>query len=176
MAHGPGVQAANEARAAENRAKVWELRKTGASFRQIAKQLDISHQRAHQLYLEEAGSYHKQEDVLALRALQLQRLDYARLAIFPRVSSGDLKAVFVWKELEALTAKIGGTLAPTTIKELPPTGADYEFSEEQKRNIARALLSEMSPEAREAFKFAMRPGRALLDGNGNGHKGGNGAK
>lgn len=83
---------------AERRVKAFELRKAGASYRQIGRKLGVSgktaHEDVHAVLAELAAQ--SLESAAEYRALELERLDMAQLALYQHLDSGDPQIVAAW--------------------------------------------------------------------------------
>jgi DNA-binding Lrp family transcriptional regulator len=97
--------------------KIFELRKAGASNRQIAKQLGIAEsnvfQRLRRVFnlLQTKITATIQEE----RKMDLERLDSCMLAIWNRCRDGDVIAIRTLCHIIDLRARLLGTYAPTRI-------------------------------------------------------------
>src|SRR5512139_798613 len=103
-------------RAAARRIEALELRKSGASYRQIGRALNISGAQAHRdVCLALAGlariEKHTAEE---LQAIEVERLDLALLAIAPQVKAGHLGAIDRWIRLSERRCKLLGLDARTS--------------------------------------------------------------
>lgn len=81
--------------AAENRTKALELRKAGATFAQIAKQLSVSRQRAHKYVsecLDDIKELNSNEAEMVLK-IELERLDTMLLGLWDKARRGDNLAI-----------------------------------------------------------------------------------
>jgi len=102
------------ARAAERRSKALELRKAGASYRQIGAQLDVSMAQAHRDVTRAIANLAKlsEGDAEALRILEEQRLDGLFLSVWSQARAGDLQAIDRCLRIMARRAKLMGLNAP----------------------------------------------------------------
>lgn len=109
---------AKRLRGAENRAKALELRKSGASYRQIGEALGISMQRAHQLVMDELDRLAQLRlgNADELRRLELERLEMGALAIVTNVKRGELGAVKIWVRISESRRKLLGLDAPVSLE------------------------------------------------------------
>jgi len=130
--------AAQRLNAAERVAKIWELRKSGLAYDQIAKRLGVSKGTVSKDLTKALGELlaNNVEGAEEVRALELERLDVALAAIWPKVKKGLLGAVDRLVSIQARRAKLLGLDAPTRSE---VTGKDGE-----------ALIPELSPEQRQA--------------------------
>jgi DNA-binding CsgD family transcriptional regulator len=115
-AHTNPIQA-QRAAYTERRVKVLELAKAGASFRQIARALNVSHETARK-DLAAVMDALKQEQIAGaeeLRAMELERLNMAMAGIAQRVRQGDLGAIDRWIKLCESRRKLLGLDAATKV-------------------------------------------------------------
>jgi hypothetical protein len=87
----PGKDAAKRDRAV----KALDLRIAGATYRQIAAQLDVSEYTAYQGVQEELGRLDKvaKEKAERLRDLEARRLDVLTVALAPGIRNGEPRAI-----------------------------------------------------------------------------------
>lgn len=106
------------AEVSERRAKALELRRRGASYRQIGKALGISHYQSHKDVQAELGKLAKltQDEAETLRELELQRLDALTLALDSQVKDGYPPAVNSYLRVMERRAKLLGLDAPASIR------------------------------------------------------------
>ena len=111
------------AEAVDKAVEAMELRKAGASFVQIGKQLGFSTQHAHRLVTKELARMNAELKEVAgdVTRLELERLDAMWLGLWTRARQGDDKAVVACLRIMERRAKILGIDAPLR-QEL--TGAD----------------------------------------------------
>jgi len=102
------------ARARDREAQALELRKAGASFPAIGQALGISDEGARKAVSRALARIAQQTDEAAaeLRALELERLDMAQLAIARQVQQGNFGAIDRWIRLSERRAKLLGLDAP----------------------------------------------------------------
>jgi DNA-binding CsgD family transcriptional regulator len=114
---------AQRASKAERQSKAFDLLKAGASYRQIAKALDVSHETARKDVEAVLADLRAQATAGAeeLRALEDERLTMAALAIAKQVQSGHLGAVDRWVRISESRRKLWGLDAPSTSKNLTLT-------------------------------------------------------
>ncbi len=132
---------AQNAEAEERRVKVFELTKAGASLRQIAQQLSVSHETVRKDRDAVLKELQKVQIVEAeqYRVLELERLDMAMIAIAPQVKKGSFQAIDRWIRLSERRSKLLGLDAPTKIdhrfdkdpEQLPDAELDTFISELQ---------------------------------------------
>ena len=103
-----------KARAAQRRNDALELRKAGASYRQIAQQTGVSHTQAHNDVTKAIADLAKkgEEDAQELRTLEAARLDALFLSVWQQARAGDLKAMDRCLRIMARRAKMLGLDAP----------------------------------------------------------------
>lgn len=90
---------AKEIEREEQREKVLQLRRTGASIRAIAAQLGLTVHKTHALKKEAISSLCPPESREEVRAFEVDRIDRALLAIWQQVAQGDLEAIRVMDRL-----------------------------------------------------------------------------
>lgn len=124
----PGAREA----AAERRVKALELRKAGASYRQIGRTLGVSEKTAH-------GDVHRAlahlaqletETATALRTLELARLDALYTGHFSRAVAGDDKAARICIAIQERRARLLGLDAPVRTELTGKDGAPLAFCAE----------------------------------------------
>lgn len=108
----------------ENEEKALELRRAGASYRDIGRTMGVSVAIAHKYVTRGmkrlvARCEEKAEDV---RSMELDRLDKLQLAIWPQATKGHLQAVDRMLKIMDQRAKLLGTYAPTKIAPTTPEG------------------------------------------------------
>ena len=105
--------------AAERRIKAFELRKAGATFKQIAEQLGCSEQHCHKVVTEELQRLNKHRAELGeeVTRMELERLDTMLLGLWQRAKKGDERAVDATLKIMARRAKLCGLDAPTKIEQ-----------------------------------------------------------
>lgn len=101
----------------ERAAKALDLRIAGASYRQIARQLDISLAAAYADVQQELGRLDtlNGEKAERLRDLEARRLDMWTLALAPGIKAGDPRAIVAAVRLMERRARLFGLDAPTKI-------------------------------------------------------------
>lgn len=136
----------------ENRVKALELRKSGASYRQIGEALGISMQRAHQLVMDELDRLAQLRlgNVDELRRLELERLEMASIPVVAKLKKGDLKAAMVWIKLSERRCKLLGLDAPMKIASTDPDGKPMRhdlslLSDSDLTAVAEALAKMKEP-------------------------------
>lgn len=99
---------------AERRARAISLRIAGMTYEQIGAHLEITPEAAADL-IRRTLTRAENKAADQLRSLENERLDRAQTAIWPKVISGDLKAVDTFLRLSARRARLNGIDAPTQI-------------------------------------------------------------
>jgi hypothetical protein len=89
-----------------------QLRRSGATFQQIAEQLGYAHRSNARKAIQAALDGALSDEADALRALDLDRLDRLQLAHWPRATSGDVKATETVLKVMQHRAKLLGLYAP----------------------------------------------------------------
>lgn len=89
-----------------------QLRRSGATFQQIAEQLGYAHRSNARKAIQAALDGALSEEADALRALELDRLDRLQLAHWQRATSGDVKATETVLKVMQHRAKLLGLYAP----------------------------------------------------------------
>lgn len=95
-----------------------ELRKAGATFRQIGAKLGCSGRGAHKAVMRALSKLIAERDRFTeeLRELELQRIDQATLALARQVQSGNLGAVDRWIKLSETRRKLLGLDMPAKLQ------------------------------------------------------------
>lgn len=133
---------------AEKSAQVLELRKAGASYRAIARQVGISEAYAHRLVHEQLSKLAEKtgDDATAVRHLELARLDEMLLGVWPQARKGHHQAVASALRIMERRAKVVGIDAPVKHAHTDPTG-----NEERAFPVAFPVPPTLDPEAWQAF-------------------------
>ena len=135
---------AEDARVATRRIQALELRKHGASYREIAEALHVSLGTAYRdIQIELAAAVklkNKRADELV--ELEVQRLDQWLLALDKGINAGQTKAIAQAIKIGARRARLLGLDAPTKIAPTDPTGAQAysDLSESELKKRVEALL------------------------------------
>lgn len=149
---------AKRIKGAENRNRALELRKSGASYRQIGEALGISMQRAHQLVMDELDrlAHLRLGNADELRRLELERLEMGALAIVSQVRKGEIPAVKVWVRISESRRKLLGLDAPVKVAPTDPEGNALPLSpdltrlSEEELSALAALVAKAAPKEGEA--------------------------
>jgi AcrR family transcriptional regulator len=114
---------------AERRLKAFDLRKAGASYRQIARKLGVSPQTIHEDVKAVLAELAEQRLSSAAEYVQveLERLDMAQLALYQHLDSGDPGIVNAWVKVSESRRKLLG------LDQLPPTVEQPHVITEQER-------------------------------------------
>lgn len=143
-------------RIVERRRQVWVLRKTGASYRLIAEQVNVSYETVRedvQAVLDELRA-EALTDAEELRTLELARLDGMLISIAGQLGKGDLGAVDRALRVSESRRKLLGLDAPTKIAPTDPTGEKpYEPVD-----LTRLSLDDLHELQRLADKAVVAPG------------------
>ena len=112
--------------AAERRLKSLELRKNGASYRQIGVALGVATDTAWKDVIRSLADLAKIEMGMAaeLRALETERLDMALLSLAKGVRDGNLGAIDRWIRLSESRRKLLGLDMPAKIAQTTPDGEE----------------------------------------------------
>jgi hypothetical protein len=116
------------ARAIERRQKALELRIAGARYRQIGQQLGVSHVQAFrdiEAALDELATQ-QTEQAGRLRQIELERLEKATLGLWPKIRTGDDKAVRAMVAVMDRRARLLGLDAPTRTEHTGKDGQPIE--------------------------------------------------
>lgn len=103
-----------DAATAERRGQALDLRKAGASYRQIASQLGVSLKTAYQDVQTELGALDalNKDKAERLRDLDAARLDSLQLALAPGIRASDPRAVMACVRILERRARLFGLDAP----------------------------------------------------------------
>ncbi len=104
----------SELTSAEKKAKTLELRKTGATYRQIGAVLDISHVQAFRYVKSALKEINKRttHDAEALRTLENERLDAMLIAVWGNATKGNFGAIDRALKIGKRRAELNGLDAP----------------------------------------------------------------
>ena len=105
-----------------------ELRRSGRSYREIARQVGIGVASAHRLVAGAMADVRSAvaEDIVELRALELSRLDGLTVALWPKARRGELPAVDRVLKIMERRAKLLGLDAPVKVARTNPAGTEDE--------------------------------------------------
>lgn len=90
------------------------LRVAGLTYEQIAEQLNLSTDSAHDM-VQRTLSRAENQHVETMRAIENERLDTAQSVIWNRVLQGDIKAIDAFLRISNQRVKINGLAAPTKL-------------------------------------------------------------
>lgn len=113
--HGPESKASKRRLTARERERqALELRMAGGTYAQIAEALEISQTGAYKAVMRALDKLNQKtlENAEQLRRLELERLDRAVLAVWPKVQEGRLTAIDRWIRLSESRRKLLGLDAP----------------------------------------------------------------
>src|SRR5262245_29761069 len=104
-------------KAAETKRQVIELRRAGHAFVEIADQVGISRQRAHQIVRDHLAETNRlsSETIEQYRQQELDRLDQMQAAIWDKAQAGELKAVEVLVKIAQFRSRLLGLEAPKRV-------------------------------------------------------------
>lgn len=127
--------------AAERQIKAFELRKAGASYRDIGAQLGVSHKTVHEDVQDVLAELAEQRLASAAEyvTLELERLDAAQLALFQHLDSGDPQIVNAWVKVSESRRRLLGLDAPTKVAQTNPDGTPTDYA--QLRTVVLNLLA-----------------------------------
>lgn len=139
----PGVRRGQLETIAERRVRAFELRKRGATYRQIAQELHVDVHTIHGDVQAELASLRETATAEAtqLRALELERLDAMTSGLWPHIKTGNAPAVTAGVRVSERRSRLLGLDAPVATKS-EFTGSLGIHSE--KLAAERALLRELT--------------------------------
>jgi hypothetical protein len=119
MSHLGNLPAGRREIIAERRVKAFELRKGGASYRQIGRALEVSEKTAHGDVMTRLRALARTEETVAadVRRLELERLDTLLVAHWAAATGGDERATRVALSILERRARLLGLDAPAKIDE-----------------------------------------------------------
>jgi hypothetical protein len=150
-------------RTAERRQRALDLRKNGATYRQIADTLAVSLQVAYedvQRPLAELAAL-EQTSAEELRTMELMRLDAAQLALAPKMKLGDPQVVNAWVRVSESRRKLLGLDAPAKTALTNPDGSPAAYAE--LRAVVLQLLAPY-PDLRLALAEQLAQADEVTDG------------
>lgn len=101
--------------ALERQRRVLELRKAGVTFAVIAEEVGYSSPQAAHRAFKAAMDELIQEPAMDLRTIQIERLNYALMKVWPGVQAGDLKAIDSMLRIQERLDRLMGTEAPSQV-------------------------------------------------------------
>jgi hypothetical protein len=126
--------------AAERQQKALEMKRTGATYQQIANALGYRNRSSSADAVTRAlRATVSKETAHELRLIELARLDAMWLVLWPRVLSGDLNAVDRCLRIMERRAAICGLNAPTRLRMPVITEEDFQKAIEEVERQAAAL-------------------------------------
>ena len=127
------------------RQKAFQLRRGGASYREIAEALQVSHQTAANdvaAILKQVNA-RTQDVALEYRTMQLARLDAMLMGVWGKASKGELGAVSMVIKIEERRARLLGLDAPARQEISGPEGGPIEIAPvDYRQSLARLAPSE----------------------------------
>jgi hypothetical protein len=129
---------------AERRVKAFNLRKAGATYRDIAKQLEVEHSTIVQDVKAVMKELQKEQLVEAdsYRAMELERLDAMQTQMWSQVQKGNQGAVDRVLRIMERRSKLLGLDAPTKVAPTDPTG-QKEYSDATSSSALAELHSRL---------------------------------
>ncbi|QRM23529.1 MULTISPECIES: helix-turn-helix transcriptional regulator [Burkholderia] len=124
----------------EREAQAVELRKRGATYRQIGLALGISGKSAYNLIQRAFAKLEKQSATGSgpLRALEIERLDAMRNGLWDKATQGDVNAVAACLKISERLAKLTGLDQPVQVE--TKTKVEQQLTEEQLRAMAELYV------------------------------------
>jgi len=162
---------AASATAIERRVQAWELRKSGLSYRAIAKKLEVSHEQIRKdcqaVYSEFSNDALKHAE--EWRTLQLERCEDMIVALWPAAQHGDVDAVKALLQVFKRQAALLGMDAPQRMEHSGPDGAPIEIDEritlsQDERDSRILTIVERARERSNLALAAIQPDLATPDG------------
>jgi len=115
----------------KRRQEAFALRKGGANYHQIAKQLGFnSPQSAHQYVMEAIKELNEtlQEEIAQVRRMELERLDGMQVPFMLAAKTGSPEAAGVVLRIQDMRARLLGLFAPTKIDaSVKPVGSFFDL-------------------------------------------------
>lgn len=124
---GESIYSSRRIEAKERQLKALELRKTGASFVSIGRELDVSESMARQYVKSAVKAFIPLELIEEIIALENARLDALLKALWPAAMDGHPRSVEVALGVMARRAAMLGLDAPTRIAQTDAAGNDMPF-------------------------------------------------
>ena len=112
-----GKQSKSKINYAERRIEALNLRRTGMSYREIGRNLDVSGKRAYEMVSQAFAELKNDQNSTAdeVRSLELERLDKMLESIWPKVEKGDVAALDRAVKIQERRAKLLGLDAPQSM-------------------------------------------------------------
>lgn len=146
-------------------AQVWELRKAGASYAQIAQQIGVNKGNLSRWVRRKLDELARNniEGAEDIRRIELERLDVALLAIWPQVRSGNHGAIDRLVRIQERRARLLGLDAPARQEVSGPDGGPIDF-------VRRVAASEELTRAAHDFlrHVELSAGGAAVEPSGDG--------
>jgi len=123
----------------QTRVLVLELKKRGLSFREIGVVIGKSHKQAHRYYKQGVKNdlLGQTQETEERRQLELAHLEGMRLALYPRIKSGDVNAIQTALRIQERISLLTGINSPVLIE--TKSVVRQQVDEEQLAEIARAF-------------------------------------
>jgi len=151
---------------AERRALEFEMRKAGATYRQIARELNVDVHTVHADVAAELAALRERtvEQAQELRVLELERLDGMTSGLWPQIQAGSPPAVSAAVRVSERRSRLLGLDAPVVTKsELTGSLGVYEERLATERELFRTLsveqLAELARESEALVAKAMAMAR-----------------
>ncbi|MFG7161943.1 hypothetical protein ACGYU5_15205 [Burkholderia pseudomallei] len=124
----------------EREAQAVELRKRGATYRQIGLALGISGKSAYNLIQRAFAKLEKQSATGSgpLRALEIERLDAMRNGLWDKATQGDVNAVAACLKISERLAKLTGLDQPVQVE--TKARVEQQLSDEQLLRMAQVVV------------------------------------
>lgn len=112
--------------AVEKRRKIFEMRKAGLTYRQIADRMDMSVSTIHEHVKKELATLNKQNQELAgeYRLIQLQRLESLLVPLQQQIANGHLTAIDKARRIMDSISQLMGANAPAKVAATTPDGEE----------------------------------------------------
>jgi hypothetical protein len=151
-------------RTADKRRDALNLRKAGASFREIASTLGVSVARAY-VYVQEELPAVTRDAAEELLSLELSRLDTMQMALWPAVKRGEVPAIREARGIIETRARLCGLLHP------PNVSVNTQVALPQPHQSVIVIEGATKEQYIDGLKMARGelPAPPAHNGNGNGH-------
>lgn len=149
---------------AEKMRRAVELRKAGATYRQISEQLGYSSEKTAHKLVKDAIKVTLNEKTDELRTLQYERLNHMMLVLWPKVQSGDERAITTALGIMDKMDRLYGVEAPQRIDvDHGVANAVFVVDGDKDNYIAqlRKMAGEIAPEEAKALLQPSTPDEIL---------------
>jgi DNA-binding CsgD family transcriptional regulator len=128
--------------ARERLPKIMEMRKAGATYKQIATALNMSAGGVHNAVTTELRKFNADiaDKLPEFRQLELERLDAMQLYLWPKVKTGNCQAVNTVLRIMERRAKVLGTDAPIKVDAVTAVVDAAGISDQSAEEIRRKIL------------------------------------